>query len=783
MSAYPSATITGYPRLGRGRELKKALEAFWQEKISADEFESQTRQLRAENWQKLLSLGLDPQAGIPADFCNYDQVLATLLSVGAIPNRFGQLKDKSQLSLSDSFILARGNQEYPALEMTKWFDSNYHYLVPEISADTHFRSCSEQLVQQVTEAKELGITPRVVLVGPLTFLLLSKPASKSDFSPLDRLEDLSAVYQELLRDLKQAGAQWVQLDEPALAVDTWQLPGLSAKETSKQILAGLETSYKILLSTPERPQLQVAITYGDNEPAAQLLAKLGVEAIGLDLVRGRVPADTTLKVFADAGTTLVAGIVSGRNIWRTNLDRALETLQYLQAGLKGSAGASLSVSTSTSLLHVPHDLELETDLDPELKSWLAFADQKVSEVVTLALALQAGGLDNASPQVKQAFAQSREADASRQAHPGVNRGEIRARVHAVSPQDRKRLPYGQRKVIQDQVLNLPELPTTTIGSFPQTTQIRTTRAKYRQGKITEAQYTAQIQAEIAQTIQIQTELGLDVLVHGEAERNDMVQYFAENLAGFATTKAGWVQSYGSRGTRPSILWGDVYRPEPISVKWISYAQSLSEKPVKGMLTGPVTILAWSFVREDLDWGTVADQVALALRDEIADLEAARIKVIQVDEPAIRELLPLKLAQQEDYLRWAVDAFCLATGGAAAQTQIHTHLCYSEFNVILHAIDSLDADVTSIESARSRMDVLPEIKKHGFDRQLGPGIWDIHSPRIPGAEECLELLQTALQALPASQLWVNPDCGLKTRQWPETKAALSNLVRAARSLRS
>ncbi|WP_291378945.1 5-methyltetrahydropteroyltriglutamate--homocysteine S-methyltransferase, partial [Demequina sp.] len=645
--------------------------------------------------------------------------------------------------------------------MTKWFDSNYHYLVPEIGPETVFALSSARWVDEFVEGKNAGYVTRPVITGPLTFLYLAKASddAKADFNPISRLDDLLPVYGELLAALKAAGAEWVQIDEPILVADT--------DADRAEVLANAERVYAWLGEQQARPQILVAAPMGSLDDALPVLAATPVEAIGIDLVRGGVPVGAHLT-----GKVIAAGVVDGHNIWRTDLDDALATLKAVEA-----LGATVAVSTSTSLFHVPHTLKGEEHLGEELISWLAFADEKVAEIAALATALTEGEAAAAD-----ALAQARAALASRKAHPGTNRADVRDALAAVKPQDFARSDYSVRAATQANRFNLPELATTTIGSFPQTPEIRKARAAWAKGTLTDVEYEAAMKAEIESVVKLQEDLGLDVLVHGEAERNDMVQYFAELLDGFDVTVNGWVQSYGSRCTRPSILWGDVARPEPMTVRWAQYAQSLSDKPVKGMLTGPVTILAWSFVRDDQPMGVTANQVALALREEIADLEAAGIGIIQVDEPALRELLPLRNADKPAYLEWSVNSFKLATSGAKDDTQVHTHLCYSEFGEIIDAIDGLDADVTSIEAARSRMEVLPAIKNHGYARGIGPGVWDIHSPRIPSTEEITELLTLAKDSIPGQQLWVNPDCGLKTRGYAETTASLENLIAATKAVR-
>ncbi|GAB3124521.1 5-methyltetrahydropteroyltriglutamate--homocysteine S-methyltransferase [Glaciibacter psychrotolerans] len=765
-AVFPTGTILGYPRIGPRRELKSAVEAFWAGTITADELESTAAGLRADIRERLTGLGLGrADSSIPETFSFYDQVLDALCTVGALPERFASLLGADgTIDLAAYFTLARGDGENPPLEMTKWFDSNYHYLVPEIGPETRFSLASDRIVREFVEAKQGGYLTRPVIVGPVTFLLLAKPsdAAPEGFLPLDRLRDLLPVYSELLGRLAEAGAEWVQLDEPGLVSESIPVPRAT-------VLAALRHSTDTLGHLSTRPAIFVAAPYGSLDDAFPVLADAPIEAVGLDLVRGQTPFD-----LSGLGTkTLVAGVIDGHNVWRGDLNAAFDTAQAIAAQV-----AHLAVSTSTSLLHLPHSIDDEPALGDGLLSWLAFADQKVAQVTTLVRGL-ADGKAAISPDLAAAAA----ALQSRQDAPGVRDSSVRARAAALTGTDFTRGSYEHRVEAQDAALGLPALPTTTIGSFPQTTDIRRARAQHLRGTLSAEDYRGLMRAEIARVIALQEQIGLDVLVHGEPERNDMVQYFAENLEGFATTANGWVQSYGSRCTRPSILWGDVSRSAPISVDWASYAQSLTAKPVKGMLTGPVTILAWSFVREDQPLGDTARQVALALRDEIADLEAAGIQIVQVDEPALRELLPLKRANQAAYLDWSVGAFRLATAGVSAATQIHTHLCYSEFGVVIDAIRNLDADVTSIEAARSRMAVVADLGTSGFDHGIGPGVYDIHSPRIPSVAEVVDLLERALTALPERQLWVNPDCGLKTRGYAETVESLTNVLAATRQVRA
>ena len=747
------ATVTGSPRIGPKRELKRATERYWSGRIDRAELESVAATLRHDTWTALAAAGLD---SIPVNtFSYYDQMLDTAVLLGALPHRVAGVADE----LDRYFAAARGNDDVAPLEMTKWFDTNYHYLVPEIGPSTTFALHPHKVLAELKEALALGIPARPVIIGPVTFLLLSKAVDGAD-EPIGRLSELLPIYAELLALLGDNGAAWVQLDEPALVTDI-----------APDAAALAEQVYAELGALTNRPAIYVATYFGDPREALPALARTPVEAIGVDLVYG--PQTAVAAVPELANKTLVAGVVDGRNIWRTDLEAALATL----ATLLGSA-ASIAVSTSCSTLHVPYSLEPETDLDDALRSWLAFGQEKVAEVVTLARALNEG-----RDAVAAEIAASNAAVASRKRDPRLHNDRVRARIDSIVASGSQRGDAATRRASQDERLHLPPLPTTTIGSFPQNLEIRKSRAALVAGEIDDAEYVRRMKQEITDVIALQEELGIDVLVHGEPERNDMVQYFAEQLEGFFATKNGWVQSYGSRCVRPPVLYGDVTRAHPMTVEWAVFAQSLTDKPVKGMLTGPVTILAWSFVRDDQSLADTAYQVALAIRDETVDLQNAGIAVIQVDEPALRELLPLRRADQDEYLRWAVGSFRLATSGVADSTQIHTHLCYSEFGEVIGAIADLDADVTSIEAARSHMEVLEDLNAIGFSNSVGPGVYDIHSPRVPDTAEMVSGLRAALDAVPAERLWVNPDCGLKTRRIEEVTDSLRNMVAAARECRS
>lgn len=757
MTAQPfTATILGSPRIGPRRELKRATESYWAGRIGQDELQKVAAGLRRDTWAQLAAAGLD---SVPVNtFSYYDQMLDTAVLLGALPARVAGVADE----LDRYFAAARGNSEIAPLEMTKWFDTNYHYIVPEIGPDTTFTLNPTKVLSELAEAAEQGFggnVARPVIIGPVTFLLLSKAVDGGP-APIFRLDELTDVYAELLGKLADAGAEWVQIDEPVLVTDiAADAPALAEQVYSR--LGGLSN----------RPSIFVATYFGDPGEGLAALARTPIEAVGVDLVYG--PDTAIASVPELAGKTLVAGVVDGRNIWRTDLQAALAKL----AALLGPAGA-VAVSTSCSTLHVPYSLEPETGLDDALRSWLAFGAEKVTEVATLARALREG-----REAVADEIAASNAAAASRKSDPRLNNAALRAEIAKIKAAGIQRGSAEARRAAQDERLHLPPLPTTTIGSFPQTVEIRKARAALVAGEIDTGEYTNRMKAEVAAVIKLQEELGLDVLVHGEPERNDMVQYFAEQLDGFFATSNGWVQSYGSRCVRPPVLFGDVTRPHSMTVDWATYAQSLTDKPVKGMLTGPVTILAWSFVRDDQPLADTAYQVALAIREETVDLEKAGIAVIQVDEPALRELLPVRDADKAAYLDWAVGSFRMSTSGVSDATQIHTHLCYSEFGEVIGAIADLDADVTSIEAARSHMEVLDDLNAIGFSNGVGPGVYDIHSPRVPSTEEMATSLREALDAVPVQRLWVNPDCGLKTRKPDEVAASLTNLVAAAKEART
>ncbi|TAA07450.1 5-methyltetrahydropteroyltriglutamate--homocysteine S-methyltransferase [Pseudoxanthomonas winnipegensis] len=755
-----SVTNLGFPRIGPRRELKHALERYWKGEDSADTLQATAAALRAQHWQLQRQAGADV---LPSnDFSLYDHVLDTAFLFDALPQRYRALADADPLA--GYFAMARGVQtggiDLRALEMTKWFDTNYHYIVPELHAGQEFALRGDKPVAQFLEARAAGFDTRPVLLGPVSFLLLSKTTDGSDRLAL--LERLLPVYAQLLERLHAAGAAWVQIDEPTLVLDL--------DEAAK---AAFARAYAFLAQAP-RSRLLLTTYFGALGDNLDLVARLQVEGLHVDLVRAPEQLDAVLQAWPK-GRVLSAGLVNGRNVWRTNLDNALTLARYAQ----GHVGAdNLWLAPSCALLHVPVDLEQEKALDAELKSWLSFARQKLGELRVLADALD--GREGAEGPL----AQQRARLESRRQSARVHRPEVARRLATLSEADSRRAsPYAQRRVLQEQAFGLPVYPTTTIGSFPQTQQVRQARAQHKAGKLSDADYETFLEAETERCVRFQERIGLDVLVHGEYERNDMVEYFGEQLDGFAFTKLGWVQSYGSRCVKPPIIFGDVVRPKPMTVRWSRYAQSLTQRPMKGMLTGPVTVLQWSFVRDDQARSETCRQIALALRDEVNDLEAAGIGIIQIDEPAIREGLPLRRDAWSDYLNWAIEAFRICASGVGDATQIHTHMCYSEFNDIIDAVAAMDADVISIETSRSRMELLDAFVRFRYPNGIGPGVYDIHSPRVPSVEEMVELLRKARAVLSPEQLWVNPDCGLKTRGWDETRHALEQMVEAARRLRA
>jgi 5-methyltetrahydropteroyltriglutamate--homocysteine methyltransferase len=753
--------------MGENRELKFALERHWRGEISLDELEQTGRDLRARHWDLQREAGLDFVT--VGDFAFYDQMANHIQLLGCEPARFGFSGNEPELSRC--FTLARGlaregdEKSCPALEMTKWFDTNYHYLAPEFSADTAFALASERIFSELAEAKRLGHPVKAALIGPLTFLWLGKEKT-AGFSRLDLLEKLLPVYRKILARLSAEGAEWVQIDEPILGLDlpsSWQ--------------QAFEPAYHQLASA--NAQVLLATYFSPLKENFNLACRLPVAGLHIDAARA--PEDALLAAdWLPAHRALSIGLIDGRNIWRADLDLALD---FLRSGRLQKL-REIWLAPSCSLLHVPFSVAAEKGLDAQLRSWLSFAVEKLRELQTLKNAAR----ENADKETLAArfplLAQSRAALQSRKASPRVHAPEVAARIAALPADiDRRKSPYPTRRAAQAARFQLPLFAATTIGSFPQTASVRALRAAFRSGKTNLADYTAALREKISEAVAVQEELGLDVLVHGEAERNDMVEYFGEQLAGFAFTANGWVQSYGSRCVKPPILYGDVSRPQPMTVEWSRFAQSLTQKPMKGMLTGPVTILQWSFVRDDQPRAATAEQIALAIRDEVVDLEKAGIGIIQIDEPAIREGLPLRREHWGEYLAWATRVFRIAASGVTDATQIHTHMCYSEFHDILPEIASMDADVITIETSRSDMELLRAFGHFHYPNAIGPGVYDIHSPRAPSVEEIEGLLEKALAVIPAEQLWVNPDCGLKTRDWPETKAALANMVEAARRLRA
>lgn len=749
------AHTLGFPRIGARRELKFALESFWRGASDETALRQVGSRLREVHWSLQADAGMDLVT--VGDFAWYDHVLNTLALLGALPSRFDF--DPKRLSLSDYFTLARGDSAYFAMEMTKWFDTNYHYLVPEWSADTRFDGGVDWLFNEVAEAQGQGHRAKVVLLGPLSLLYLGKIKSGLAHE-LDLLPRVVAGYQQVLRRLKNAGVEWVQIDEPILAL-----------ELGAEWLEAFAPTYAAL--SPVAPSLLLATYFDEVREHATLMRDLPVAGVHLDLVRGY---DQLNGLVADwpRDRVLSAGIVDGRNIWRTDLDAALVKLTPLQFAL----GDRLWIAPSCSLLHVPVDLAQESGLDDELKSWLAFATQKLDEIAALKFALN--GKRSAADQQ---FDAARAAIASRRCSPRIHNAIVQKRLAQVADAQTERASGFSTRIAKQQAKwRLPAFPTTTIGSFPQTAEIRQVRAAYKRGEIAHLDYLDRMRDEVRLAVRKQEELGLDVLVHGEPERNDMVEYFGEQLWGYGFSANGWVQSYGSRCVKPPFIYGDVYRPEAMTVGWSQFAQSLTEKPMKGMLTGPVTMLQWSFVRDDQPRATTALQIALALRDEVRDLEQAGIGMIQIDEPALREGLPLKARDWDGYLDWAVRAFKISASGVVDETQIHTHMCYAEFNDILPWIAAMDADVITIETSRSDMELLDGFGQFAYPNDIGPGVYDIHAPRVPQVAEIQRLLRKARGVIPDARLWVNPDCGLKTRSWPETCEALANMVTAARLLR-
>lgn len=754
------SAILGYPRFGLRRELKRTLESFWKGQSTETDLRQVGAELRHYNWQLMSDAGINI---IPSnDFSYYDQMLDATAMVGAVPSRYRW--SGVTVDLSTYFAMARGAQndglDVPAMEMTKWFDTNYHFIVPEFQPDQTFRLGSSKAVDEYREAKALGIETRPVVIGPVSYLLLGKTID-ADVSPLSLLTKLVPVYSEVLDLLARAGATQVQIDEPCLVLDLDQSVR-SAYKTTYEIL-GRNPSLKIMLST----------YFGGLGDNLATVMQLPFDGLHIDLVRAPNQLDEVLRALPE-DRKLSIGIIDGRNVWRTDLDQAFI---IIKKATKSLGVERTVIAPSSSLQFCPYDLDLETDLDEEMRSWLAFSKQKIVELTILQKAVNGGN-------VSKELENNRDALLSRRQSGRTSNPAVRERLARLTPDMFQReSDHRHRKIAQAASIRLPRFPTTTIGSFPQTQEVRAKRAAYRKGSITYEEYEDFLKRETERVIRLQEVLGLDVLVHGEFERTDMVEYFGEQLTGIAFTKHGWVQSFGSRGVRPPIIYGDVTRPRPMTVKWSVFAQSLTERPVKGMLTGPVTILQWSFVRDDQPHAETCRQIALVIRDEVVDLEANGISIIQIDEPAMREGLPLRHADWDEYLQWAVECFRLTAGGVKDETQVHTHMCYADFNDIIQAISAMDADVISIEASRSKMELLNAFKDYRYPNDIGPGVYDIHSPRIPKQVEVESLLIQAQSVLDPSQLWVNPDCGLKTRSWDEVEPALRAMVGAARNLRN
>ncbi|EPQ59466.1 cobalamin-independent methionine synthase [Gloeophyllum trabeum ATCC 11539] len=755
------SSVLGFPRIGANREVKKAVEAYWGGKISADELTKVAAEVKKYNWTNIKARGVDL---IPSgEFSLYDHVLDHSASFNAIPKRY---LGHGLSDLDIYFAMGRGRQaegvDVPACEMKKWFDSNYHFVVPELSDETDFKLKFNKAVEEYKEAKALGVETRPVVLGPVSYLVLGKPAreAKPGFQPISLLPKLLPIYKQLLSELKAAGAQSVQIDEPVLVLDT-------AAYLEKQYA----TAYAEL--APVAPKIILTTYFGRLDSNLTFAAKLPVAGLHIDLDRAPAQLDDTLAAVKSTSLILSLGVVSGRNIWKTDFEAAIK---LGQKAIDTLGSDHVIIATSSSLLHTPVTLASENKLSEEVKSWFSFALEKAAEVAVIASVLN-GSQDSA---VAAALEDNKKSIAARRAFERNSNDAVRKRVAAITPDMlNRKSPFAVRLEVQKKKLNLPKFPTTTIGSFPQTKEIRTARAKLNKNEISQAEYDNFIEKEIENVVRFQEKVGLDLLVHGEPERNDMVQYFGEQLEGFVFTQNGWVQSYGSRYVRPPIIVSDVSRPHPMTVRWSAYAQSVTQKPMKGMLTGPVTILNWSFPRADVSRELQAKQLALALRDEVIDLEKAGISAIQVDEPAIREGLPLRRTDWDAYLTWAVDSFRLATAGVTDALQTHSHFCYSDFGDIFPSIQRLDADVISIEASKSDMKLLQTFKEYGYSNQIGPGVYDIHSPRVPSEQEIKDRIAAMLEILPDHLLFVNPDCGLKTRGWKETEASLSNLVAAAR----
>ena len=747
----------GFPRMGAKRELKFALESYWAGNTDESSLLTVAQELRAKHWR------LQKEAGIETppsnDFSLYDHVLDMAATLGAVPQRFRH--DGGQVTLKTYFAMARGAQDATAMEMTKWFDTNYHYVVPEFEPGMCYQLFSTKAVDEYLKAKALGIETRPVLLGPVSFVLLGKLASDT-ISRRQVLQAILPLYEEMLSRLSTAGADWVQIDEPCLCLDI-----------NQDAIEFYRDAYRVLHVMSGLPKLMLATYFGELGANLDLALSLGTAGLHVDLIRAPQQL-TALLAKTPRNLQLSLGLVDGRNVWRADLNKAIP---LIDSAVKALGAEQVQIAPSCSLLHTPVDLDVEHRMDAGIRSWMAFAKQKLAEVALLARAVEG------SAAIRHELDENARLIASRASSPLIHRAAVKRGVEAVSKSMLNRKShYPLRRKQQAEALSLPLFPTTTIGSFPQTAEVRKVRAAFRNGKIDQQTYELFVEEETTRCIRFQEKIGIDVLVHGEFERNDMVEYFGEQLEGFVFSENGWVQSYGSRCVKPPIIYGDVSRPHPMTVRWSAFAQSLSRKPVKGMLTGPVTILQWSFVRDDQPRSETCFQIALAIRDEVADLEAAGIKVIQIDEPAIREGLPLRRAEWSKYLDWSTRAFRLASSGASDSTQIHTHMCYSEFNDIMDSIVAMDADVISIECSRSRMELLDAFRRIRYPNQIGPGVYDIHSPRVPAEGEIRTLLSKALEVLTPEQLWVNPDCGLKTRGWKEVELALTDMVKTAADLR-
>lgn len=755
----------GFPRIGLKRELKKSLESYWKGESSRDELLKTGKELRARHWQLQKEAGIDI---IPTnDFSYYDHILDAACLFGVVPDRYNW--DGGQIDLDTYFAMARGSQKQGrdviAMEMTKWFDTNYHYIVPELKKGQKFKLSSSKIFDETKEAKDAGFAPCPVLIGPVSFLMLAKKAEDFTDCRTTLIPALCEIYIEICKKLAASGQSWIQLDEPCLALDL----------ESRYVQAYKDAYAAISKAVPEI-NIYVPSYFDGLRDNIDLAFSLPVAAIGVDLVRAPDQLENSITKAKETEKHLVLGLIDGRNVWKNNLSASLEKLEKVKVALGPDR---VSVSGSCSLLHTPIDLAAETKLDPEVKSWMAYAKQKLDEISILAKGVNIG-----RHAIEAQLIASDQVVESRKTSKRIHNEAVQKRMAGITPEQSKRKsPFATRRPVQQADLKLPAFPTTTIGSFPQTNDIRTARAAFKKGELDQAAYTAAMKKEIETVVRYQEQADLDVLVHGEPERNDMVEYFGEQLDGYAFSQNGWVQSYGSRYVKPPIIYGDISRPRPMTVEWSKYAQSLTPRPMKGMLTGPITILCWSFVRDDQSREKTAKQIALAIRDEVVDLEKVGIKVIQIDEPALREGLPLHRADWDAYLTWSVEAFRLSASGVEDSTQIHTHMCYADFNDIIESIGALDADVISIETSRSQMELLGAFGDYKYPNEIGPGVYDIHSPRIPSVEEMVTLLDKAVNVLSPDQIWVNPDCGLKTRGWAEVKPALDNMVAAAKQARA